>query len=56
MEGYQMFTIFVPKKTKVAEKKPAPAVEDKKAEKAEKPAKKPAAKPAAVEKDDDEIF
>lgn len=56
MEGYQMFTIFVPKKTKVAEKKPAPAVEDKKAEKAEKAAKKPAAKPAAVEKDDDEIF
>lgn len=56
MEGYQMFTIFVPKKTKVAEKKPTPAVEDKKAEKAEKPAKKPAAKPAAVEKDDDEIF
>lgn len=56
MEGYQMFTIFVPKKTKVAEKKPAPAVEDKKAEKAEKAAKKPPAKPAAVEKDDDEIF
>lgn len=56
MEGYQMFTIFVPKKTKVAEKKPTPAVEDKKAEKAEKPAKKPAAKTVAVEKDDDEIF
>jgi len=56
MEGYQMFTIFVPKKTKVAEKKPAPTVEDKKAEKVEKAAKKPTAKPAAVEKDDDEIF
>lgn len=30
MEGYQMFTIFLPKKAKVAEKKPAALVEDKK--------------------------
>jgi len=69
MEGYQMFTIFVPKKAKVAEKKPVePPVEKKvekaeKAEKAEKPAaeKKPAAKKApakakAEPKADDEIF
>ena len=68
MEGYQMFTIFVPKKAKVAEKKPAEAVEKKveraeKAETPEKPAaeKKPAAKkdPAkakAEPKADDEIF
>lgn len=27
MEGYQMFTIFVPKKTKTADKKPAPKQE-----------------------------
>jgi len=36
MEGYQMFTIFVPKKTKVAEKKPVEAPPEKKAEKAAK--------------------
>jgi translation initiation factor IF-3 len=35
MEGYQMFTIFIPKKAKIAEKKPAPS--DKKVEKAAKP-------------------
>ncbi|MBK7803761.1 MAG: translation initiation factor IF-3 [Chloracidobacterium sp.] len=59
MEGYQMFTIFVPKKTKVAEKKAATAVDDKKPEKAEKVEKAPkkaVAKPAPAEKDDDEIF
>jgi len=61
MEGYQMFTIFVPKKSKVpVEKKAAEAPADKKAEKAEKPAaeKKTVKKaPAKAEpKDDDEIF
>lgn len=56
MEGYQMFTIFIPKKTKVVEKKPAAS--DKKAEKAESdneavkaaPAKKPAAKKTPAKK------
>ena len=61
MEGYQMFTIFVPKKSKVpVEKKAGEAHPDKKAEKAEKPAaeKKTVKKaPAKAEpKDDDEIF
>ncbi|MBK8467310.1 MAG: translation initiation factor IF-3 [Chloracidobacterium sp.] len=63
MEGYQMFTIFLPKKTKVPDKKPADFPAEKKAEKAEKPTeeKKPAAKkaPAKIKeepKDDDEIF
>ncbi len=63
MEGYQMFTIFVPKKSKVpVEKKSEPAVE-KKTEKAEKPetaekktVKKAAAKVKAEPKEDDEIF
>lgn len=32
MEGYQMFTIFIPKKAKIAEKKAAPAPEKKKDE------------------------
>lgn len=57
MEGYQMFTIFHPKKTE-AKKAAAPAPKEK-----EKPAEKPRreqradAKPApAVEKDEDEIF
>lgn len=58
MEGYQMFTIFVPKKAKVAEKKTSDAAAEKKAEKpaAEKKAvvKKEAVKP--VEKGEDEIF
>ncbi len=59
MEGYQMFTIFVPKKAKVAEKKPA----EKKVEAAEtdepekKPVKKAEPKPKAEPKtEDDEIF
>jgi translation initiation factor IF-3 len=65
MEGYQMFTIFVPKKSKVVtEKKPAEPVADKKAEKAEKAEKpvadkKPAPKKTAAKaepKTDDEIF
>ncbi len=58
MEGYQMFTIFVPKKTKVADKKPAEAPE-KKAEKVEKEKRvqkesKQKVEPKVV--DDDEIF
>jgi hypothetical protein len=69
MEGYQMFTIFIPKKAKIVEKKPAAS--DKKVEKAakpegdekaekptepKKPAKKVAAKTAVEPKADDEIF
>jgi translation initiation factor IF-3 len=60
MEGYQMFTIFVPKKTGIELKKkpskPAPDAEsekDKKKERVEKP-KEEKAKPEP--KDDDEIF
>ncbi len=63
MEGYQMFTIFLPKKAKVAEKKTGDGAADKKAE---KPAeveikKKPAAKKAPAKakpepKGDDDIF
>jgi len=36
MEGYQMFTIFNPKKAKVPEKKPSDGASEKKLEKAEK--------------------
>ncbi len=69
MEGYQMFTIFIPKKAKIVEKKAAPS--DKKIEKAvksegdekaekpaepKKPAKKAVAKPVTEPKADDEIF
>lgn len=61
MEGYQMFTIFVPKKTKPEGKKqsaPPPAAaaapeNNKKKERAEKPK---AEKPKSEPKDDDEIF
>ena len=58
MEGYQMFTIFVPKKTgieakKKAAPKPQPAAEPEKKPKAEKPAK---AETKPEPKDDDEIF
>jgi len=60
MEGYQMFTIFVPKKAKVAEKKSAaPAPDDAKAKKTEtakKAVKKKVIKATAVEKQEDEIF
>ncbi|MEO6655728.1 MAG: translation initiation factor IF-3, partial [Pyrinomonadaceae bacterium] len=67
MEGYQMFTIFLPKKSKVAvEKKAAEVPDEKKAEKIEKPEaaeKKPTVKKApakarakAEPKSDDEIF
>jgi translation initiation factor IF-3 len=60
MEGYQMFTIFVPKKAKVAEKKTAEPT-DTKADKSgseteKKPVKKAEPKPKAEPKDDDEIF
>jgi hypothetical protein len=60
-----MFTIFVPKKAKVAEKKPVETPVGKKAEKAEKTekpvaekkvVKKAAAKDKADPKGDDEIF
>ena len=62
MEGYQMFTIFNPKKAKVADnKKPSEAPPEKKVEKEEKPEaekktvrKEPVKK--AEPKDDDEIF
>jgi translation initiation factor IF-3 len=60
MEGYQMFTIFVPKKTGIELKKKTPkpaadgeAEKDKKKERVEKP-KEEKAKPEP--KDDDEIF
>ena len=64
MEGYQMFTIFNPKKAKVADKKQAtdkihkteePAAEEKKPV-AKKPAAKAKAEPKAEPKDDNEIF
>jgi translation initiation factor IF-3 len=61
MEGYQMFTIFLPKKAKVAEKK-ASAEKAEKTEKihqTEEPAKPKAKKAEAapvVEKDENEIF
>ena len=53
MEGYQMFTIFIPKKAKPEGKKqaaPAPAPEKEKKPRAEAP------KPKPEPKDDDEIF
>lgn len=57
MEGYQMFTIFHPKKTEVKKAAPAPVAKEK-----EKPVEKPkreqrgAAKAAPEVKGDDEIF
>lgn len=51
MEGYQMFTIFLPKKAKVADKKPAePEAEGKEEKPADekKPVKKAAAKPKSA--------
>ncbi len=62
MEGYQMFTIFNPKKAKVADKKPAADKPEKmeiEADEKKPAAKKPAAKPkpkAEPKTDDDEIF
>jgi translation initiation factor IF-3 len=57
MEGYQMFTIFQPKKVKTDKKPSAPKAEKKEAA-PEKPKKAPAAAAAKPEpkKDDDEIF
>ena len=61
MEGYQMFTIFLPKKAKVAEKKATAEKVEKteKIHKTEEPAKPKAKKTEAapvVEKDENEIF
>lgn len=64
MEGYQMFTIYLPKKAKVADKKPPTALEEKKAaaeetpapDEPKKPVKKAPAKKKAEPTDDDEIF
>src|SRR5688572_19143008 len=58
MEGYQMFTIFLPKKAKVAEKK-ATTEKTEKIHKTEEPATPKAKKAEAapvIEKDEDEIF
>lgn len=60
MEGYQMFTILVPKKAKTVEKKPIEPVVDKMAEKREKADStkrvQKAPKTKVEPKDDDEIF
>jgi translation initiation factor IF-3 len=58
MEGYQMFTIFNPKKTKPEGKKQAAAPPPPPEEKAEKKKeqKKPAVKEKAEAKNEDEIF
>jgi translation initiation factor IF-3 len=60
MEGYQMFTIFNPKKSKAAERKqsePSAEVKIEKGEPAEKkPVKKAPAKAKTEAGDDDEIF
>ena len=60
MEGYQMFTIFNPKKTAPEVKKkaaPKPAVAEAEPEKKKERAVKPKEeKPEAAPKDDDEIF
>ena len=57
MEGYQMFTIFVPKKVKPEKKKPAGHTTDQpNAEEPEKKREPRAEKPAAPVKDPNEIF
>jgi hypothetical protein len=59
MEGYQMFTILSPKKSKTPATKHTSVAPDKEDEpvKVKKAEKKPAAKPeAAPKKDEDEIF
>lgn len=57
MEGYQMFTIYIPKKAKVAEKKPTAKKEETAAEPIkEKPKKETAPKAKAEPKGDEEIF
>ena len=60
MEGYQMFTIFVPKKSKVPDKKPSESPTEIEIEKPAAPAKKVAKKEPAKAKaeadGEDEIF
>ena len=60
MEGYQMFTILAPKKTKAASAKHTSAApnkqDDEPAPKAKKPAAAKKAEPKTQPKDDDEIF
>ena len=56
MEGYQMFTIFVPKKAKVAEKKTADAQAEVVVEKPTEKRVQGAGAAKAVPTDDDEIF
>ena len=61
MEGYQMFTIFNPRKSKAAERKQhvseAPASpKEEKPEAAKKPVKKEADKPASTADGEDDIF
>ena len=60
MEGYQMFTIFVPKKVSPEKKKTAPKVEKAEAgaatEKKERIERPKVERPAAEPRDEDEIF
>lgn len=56
MEGYQMFTIFVPKKSKAEVKKAAPSADEKPKEKDERRERKQTDKPAVETKDEQEIF
>jgi hypothetical protein len=60
MEGYQMFTIFVPKKVSPEKKKAAPKVEKAEAgaapEKKERSERAKVEKPATEPRDEDEIF
>ena len=63
MEGYQMFTIFLPKKNTTEAKKSAPKAPehvseapDKKKERTERQQQRVAEKPKEESKDDDEIF
>jgi len=56
MEGYQMFTIFVPKKAKLEKKKPAGHTTDQPNSEPEKKREPRTEKPLAPAKDPDEIF
>jgi translation initiation factor IF-3 len=57
MEGYQMFTIFVPKKVKPEKKKPAAIANEKQDPQPEKKREpRPEEAPAAAAKDPNEIF
>ncbi len=62
MEGYQMFTIFLPKKAKVADKKPSEKIHKTEEPRSEKPQKKVKNSDTtdetetAIEKDEDGIF